>query len=57
MEEEIDYPLLTSSSLILGRDVIFPDAAPYESACGAMKKWHKYIKWCKEALWMKKMEA
>ena len=31
IEEEIDYPILTPNSLIVGYDVIFPDAALYES--------------------------
>ena len=31
IEEEIDYPVLTPNSLILGHDVNFPDAAPHES--------------------------
>ena len=36
--------------MILGRDVNFPDAAPHESESETMKKLHKYIKRCKEAL-------
>ena len=51
IEEEIDYPILTPNSLILGRDVNFPDAAPHESESETIKKRHKYIKRCKEALW------
>ena len=51
IEEEIDCPILTPNSLILGRDVNFPEAAPYESESEIMKKRHKYIKRCKEALW------
>ena len=27
----MDYPILTSNSLILGSDVNFPNAAPHES--------------------------
>ena len=44
IEEEIDYPILTPNSLILGRDVNFPDAAPHESESETIKKRHKYIK-------------
>ena len=51
IEEEIGYPILTVSSLILGRDVNFPDAASHESGSENMKKRHKYIKRCKETLW------
>ena len=47
IEEEIDYPILTLSSLILGCDVNFPDAASHESESENMKKRHKYIKLCK----------
>ena len=50
IEEEIDYPILTRNSLILGRGVNFPDAAPHDSERETMKKRHKYTKWCKEAL-------
>ena len=53
IKEEIDYPILTPNSLILGGDVKFPDAAPHESESEAIKNRHKhkYIKRCKEALW------
>ena len=51
IEEEIDYPILTPNSLFLGRNVNFPDAAPDESESETIKKRHKYIKRCKEALW------
>ena len=51
IEEEMGYPILTPNSLILGRDVNFPDAAPPESESETIKKRHKYIKRCKEALW------
>ena len=44
IEEEIDYPILTPNSLILGRDVSFPDTAPHESESETIKKRHKYIK-------------
>ena len=44
IEEEIDYPILTPNSLILGRDVNFPDTAPHESESETIKKRHKYIK-------------
>ena len=50
MEEEIDDPILIPNSLILGRDVNFPDAAPHEKQSETKKKQHKYIKRCKEAL-------
>ena len=50
IEKEIDYPILTPNSLILGRDVNF-HAAPHESESETIKKRHKYIKRCKEALW------
>ena len=49
IEEEIDYPILTLNSLILGCDVNFPDAAPHESESETIKKRPKYIKRCKEA--------
>ena len=49
--EEIDYPTLTSNSLILGRDVSFTDAVLHESESETIKKRHKYVKRCKEALW------
>ena len=39
---------MTPNSLILGRDVNFSDVAPHESE--TMKKRHKSIKRCKEAL-------
>ena len=42
--EEIDYPILTPNSLILGRDVNFPDTAPLQSESEIIKKPHKYIK-------------
>ena len=42
---------MTPNSLILGRDVNFPDAAPHESESETIKKRHKYIKRYKEALW------
>ena len=51
IQEEIDYLILTPNSLILGRHVNFPDAAPHESESETIKKRHKYIKRCKEALW------
>ena len=51
IEKEIDYPILAPNSLIFGRDVNFPDAAPHESESENIKKRHKYIKRCKEALW------
>ena len=38
IEEEIDYPIFTLNSLILGRDVNFPDAAPHESESETIKK-------------------
>ena len=50
-EEEIDYLILTPNSLILGRDINFSDAAPHESEIETIRKRHKYIKRCKEALW------
>ena len=37
--------------MILGRDVNFSDAATHESESETMKKRHKYVKRCKEALW------
>ena len=46
--EEIDYPILTPNSLMLGRDVNFADA---KCKIETIKKRHKYIKQCKEALW------
>ena len=49
IEEEIDCPILTPNSLILGRDD--PDAATHESESETLKKRHNYIKRCKEALW------
>ena len=51
IEEESNYPILITISLILGRDVNFPEAAPHECKSEAMKKRYKYIKRCKEALW------
>ena len=51
IEEEIDHPILTPNSLILGRDINFSDAAPHESESETMKKRHKYTKRCKKALW------
>ena len=51
IEKEIDYPILTPNSFILGCDVNFPDAAPHECENETIKKRHKYIKRCKEALW------
>ena len=54
IEEGINYPILTPNSLILGRDVNFPNAAPHESESETMKKRHKYIKRCKEALWKRR---
>ena len=56
VEQEIYYPSLTPNSLILGRDVNFPDAAPHESESETIKKQQKYIKRSKEAL-CKKMET
>ena len=44
IEEEIDYPILTLNSLILGLDVNFPDAAPHENESKTMRKRHKYVK-------------
>ena len=49
--EEIDYPILTPNSLIPGCDVNSPDAALHESEGETIKKRHKSIKRCKEALW------
>ena len=37
--------------MILGHNVNFPDVTPHESESETMKKRHKYIKRCKEALW------
>ena len=51
IEKEIDYPILTPNSLILGRDVNFLDAGPHESESETIKNRHKYIKRCKVALW------
>ena len=42
---------MTPNSLILGRDINFSDAAPHESEIETIRKRHKYIKRCKEALW------
>ena len=50
IEEEIDYPILTPNSLVLGSDVNFSDAAPHESESETIEKPHKYIKRCEEAL-------
>ena len=44
---------MTTNSLILGRDVNFPDAVHHDSESETMKKRHKYIKGWKEALWKK----
>ena len=49
IEKEIDYPMFTLSSLILGLDVNFSDAALHDSE--SMKKQQKYIEQCKKALW------
>ena len=57
MEEEIDDPILIPNSLILGRDVNFPDAAPHEKQSETKKKQHKYIKRCKEALWKRRKHS
>ena len=51
IEEEIDYPILTPNSLVLGCDVNFPYAAPHESESETIKKRHKYMKQSKGALW------
>ena len=51
IEEEIDYPILALNSLISGRDINFPDAAPHESESETITKRYKYVKRCKEALW------
>ena len=51
IEKEIDYSILTPNSLILRCDVNFPGAALHESESETIKKRHKYIKRCKEALW------
>ena len=51
IEEEIDYPILTPNSLVLGCDVNFPYAGPHESESETIKKRHKYMKQSKEALW------
>ena len=51
IEEENYYPILIPNTLIFERDVNFPDAEPHESESETMKKCHKYIKRCKEALW------
>ena len=49
IEKEIDYPMFTLSSLILGLDVNFSDATLRDSE--SMKKQQKYIEQCKKALW------
>ena len=41
---------MTLNSLILGFDVNFLDGAPHKSASETVKKRHKHIKQCKEAL-------
>ena len=46
--EEEDY--LEPNTLILERDLNFPDAEPHESESETIKC-HKYIKRCKKALW------
>ena len=51
IEKEIDYPMFTLSSSILGLDVNFSDAALHDSESETMKKRQKYIKQCKKALW------
>ena len=38
IEEESNYPILITISLILGRDVNFPEAAPHECKSETMKK-------------------
>ena len=38
IEEEIDYPILTSKSMIPGRDANVSDSAPHESESKSMKK-------------------
>ena len=48
---QLTYSILTPNSLILGRNVNFPDGSPHENESETIKKRHKYIKRCKETLW------
>ena len=51
IKEECDNPILTSNSLILGRDITFSNTVPHVREGRTMKKRNRYIKRCKETLW------
>ena len=52
IEEDLEYSVLTPKSIILGRDIKFPDDSPEEEEVSdSWKKQHRYVYKCKEAAW------
>ena len=53
IEEDIQCPILTPNSMILGRDTKMIDRNMIEDEEGDLswRKWQKYVKRCKDAAW------
>ena len=51
-EKDLEYPVLTPNSVILGRDIKVPGDSPKEKeAIDNWKKRQRYVHKCKEAAW------
>ena len=51
MEEYIEFPVLTPSSVVLGQQLIIPNEDPENIKDEDKRKRQKYIQKCKEAAW------
>ena len=51
MEEYIEFPVLTPSSVVLGQQLIIPNEDPENIKDKDKRKRQKYIQKCKEAAW------
>ena len=51
MEEDIEFPLLTSNSLVLDQQLIIPNEDTENIEDKDQRKCQKYIQKCKEATW------
>ena len=51
IEHDIQYPILTPNSMLLGRDTAMLEEDPEENDKNSWKKRQKYIVRCKDAAW------
>ena len=51
IEDDIQYPILTPNSMLLGRDTVMLEEDPEEYDKNSWKKRQKYSVRCKEAAW------